>query len=56
MTAYEITRILKAHGVRYYVKDGNIYADSMESGTAIFEKVENVTEWNRIKLRNWLGY
>jgi arginyl-tRNA synthetase len=25
------------------------------SGDA-FEKVENVTNWNRIKLLNWLGY
>lgn len=56
MLINEVKRILKSHGVPYYEKNGNIYADSMISGTELFEKVENVTEWNRIKLLNWLGH
>lgn len=56
MTNTEIKRILTAHGIPHFTKDGVIYADSMISGTALFEKVEAVSGWSRLKLLHWLGY
>ena len=56
MTIQTIEQILKNHGIPYYKRNGNIYADSMISGTARFEYVENVTTWTRTKLFAWLGY
>lgn len=56
MTIERIKKILDLHGVPNYTQDGNIYADSMISGTTLFEKVENVTRWSRSQLYIWLGY
>lgn len=56
MSTKAITSILNDHGVPYFWDNGNIYADSMISGTAIFEQVENVTSWSRQQLYIWLGY
>lgn len=56
MTNATIKQILKNHGVPHYELNGNIYADSMISGTALFEQVENVTLWTRTQLFQWLGY
>ena len=56
MNPETIKRILDNHGVPYYTNGGSIYADSMEAGTALFEKVENVTAWTRSQLYTWLGY
>ena len=56
MTTAQIKRILDAHGVDYYERDGRVYADSMEAGARMFERVEDVTEWSAKKLRDWLGY
>lgn len=56
MTIIQITRILEQHGIPYYEKDGHIYADSMISGTDLFQEVEDVTDWTRDRLAAWLGY
>ena len=56
MSITTIKKILDAHGVPYFEKDGSIYADSMISGTTKFEQAENVTTWTRYKLYTWLGY
>lgn len=56
MTLERIARILDAHSVPHYEKDGHIYADSMISGTELFEEVEDVTNWTASKLAAWLGY
>jgi hypothetical protein len=56
MTNATIKQILKNHGVPHYELNGNIYADSMITGTALFEIVENVTLWTRSELMQWLGY
>lgn len=56
MTHEQITRILDDHGIPYYTNSGNIYADSMEAGTALFENVVNVSAWTRSQLYAWLGY
>lgn len=56
MTNAQIKQILKDHGVPHYERGGNVYADSMESGYELFEKVVNVTTWSRTELFNWLGY
>lgn len=56
MTNATIKQILKNHGVPHYERDGNVYADSMESGTELFEKVVDVTLWSRTELFRWLGY
>ncbi len=51
-----IEKILKAHSVPYYEKNGRIFADSMLAGTEIFEEVEDVTGFSKKKLYEWLGY
>lgn len=51
-----IRRILDAHSIPHYVKDGRIYADSMIAGTEKFECVEDCTDWSRQELFSWLGY
>lgn len=56
MTKEKIKQILNAHGVPHYEQGGAIYADSMESGTAIFERVERVSDWSFKRLLDWLGY
>ena len=56
MTIEKIRKILDLHSVPNYTQNGSIYADSMEAGTKVFEKVENVTGWNRTQLYAWLGY
>lgn len=52
----KIKKILDAHGVPYILEGGRIYADSMVCGTALFEAVEDVTDWTLAKLYSWLGY
>jgi hypothetical protein len=56
MKTAQIKQILKIHGVPHYERNGNVYADSMIGGTALFEKVVNVTTWSKSKLLKWLGY
>ena len=56
MTTATIKQILKNHSVPHYERNGNIYADSMEHGTKLFEIVHNVTLWTRNELYAWLGY
>lgn len=56
MTQQTITRILDLHSIPYQIHSGRIYADSMLSGTALFEILEDVTGWTRSQLYSWLGY
>lgn len=56
MTPKKIIKILKAHGAPYKVVNGQILADSMISGTKLFEQTENVTDWTGEQLFIWLGY
>ena len=51
-----IIKLLNAHGVPFYEKDNNIYADSMEAFTPIFEKVINLTGKSKKFILEWLGY
>lgn len=52
----KIARVLDNHNIPHYTEDGHIYADSMEACTALFECVEDVTEWSKSQLYSWLGY
>ena len=52
----KIAKILDAHFVPHFEKDGRIFADSMMAGTALFEEVEDCTNWSIAKMRSWLGY
>ena len=56
MKEREIISILKAHYIPYRIENGQIYADTMECGTEVFENVVNVTNWSRKRLFDWLGY
>lgn len=56
MDQSKIIKILDAHSIPHYESNMEIYADSMISGTALFEKVENVTDWTCEMLFDWLGY
>ena len=56
MASTQIKQILTAHSVPFYMEAGNIYADSMIGGTALFEETVNVTNFSRAQLLSWLGY
>jgi hypothetical protein len=56
MIPEKIKKILRDHGVPYYEENGEIFADSMISGTKHFEQTENVTHWSYSELMSWLGY
>ena len=56
MTTEQIIRILSAHSVPFYTENNRIYADSGEGGTELFEKVVDVTDWDKQHLYHWLGY
>lgn len=56
MAVKKICKILDAHGVPYMVEGGRVLADSMIGGTALFEAVQDCTEWTRGELYGWLGY
>ena len=56
MTNTMIAKLLAQHSVPYYEQDGHIYADTMCSGLAVFEDVEDLTGFSRSELLNWLGY
>lgn len=52
-----IAKILDAHFIPYRVTDdGRILADSGICWTRLFEEVEDVTDWTRKMLYDWLGY
>lgn len=51
-----IKKILDAHSVPNYTNGGRVFANSMLSGSAIFETVEDVTDWSKSQLYAWLGY
>lgn len=51
-----IIKILCNHSIPYQVRAGRVLADSMESGTALFEHVTDVTDFSRSELAVWLGY
>ena len=56
MEIKQISRILDAHGIPHYEKDGHIYADSMDASKNLFEEVEDVTNCTKSHLAAWLGY
>lgn len=56
MEISRIKKILDAHSVPNFEKEGRIYADSMLAGSNLFEEVEDMTGWDLEKLRAWLGY
>lgn len=56
MTNDRIKHILDSHGIPNFIEDGRIYADSMASGTALFEEVIDLTNISRAGLYAWLGY
>lgn len=52
-----IVKILELHFIPYMITgDGRILADSMIGGTRKFEITEDVTDWSRRQLYDWLGY
>ena len=56
MTNTQIKRILDQHSVPNYESGNHIYADSMISGTAIYEQVVDLTGITKPALYQWLGY
>ena len=56
MSVDKIRKILDFHNIPNFTQNGEIYADCMESGTTLFEKVENVTNLTKSQLYAWLGY
>lgn len=57
MDVRTISRILKAHGVPFFVFRNIIYADSMEAGAKLFSKLIKFNQnTNKTTLYRWLGY
>lgn len=56
METSRIKKVLSAHNVPNFEKEGRIYADSMLSESDLFEYVEDLTGWSMERLRSWLGY
>lgn len=56
MNTETIIKILRNHSIPYQVRGERVMADSMESGTALFERVIDVTDFSRSELAAWLGY
>ena len=57
MSNKRIISILQLHYIPYYIDENeHIKADSMESDTAVFEHVIDVTGWTQKRLLDWLGY
>jgi hypothetical protein len=56
LTNDHISRILTRHSVPHFIRDGRIYADSMEAGTKLFSEVVDLTGCTLGQVRNWLGY
>lgn len=52
----DVERILINHSVPYFIKDEHIFADSMMSGTELFEVVEDLTTLTKKEILIWLGY
>lgn len=56
MTPQGIAYLLAAHSVPHFIAHGHIIADSMECGTALFERTIDMTGWSRARVYAWLGY
>lgn len=56
MAVERIAKVLDAHSVPYRIESGRILADSMIAGTELFEEVEDLTDYSRTELYDWLGY
>lgn len=56
LTNDHISRILTRHGVPHFIKNGHIYADSMEAFTKKFEVLVDLTGCTLGQVRRWLGY
>ena len=57
MNIKTITRILKAHGVPFFVFRNTVYTDSMEAGTKLFSKLIKFNQnTDEATLYHWLGY
>lgn len=52
----QIIQILIDHSIPHYELYGDLYADSMESGTELFEKTVNISKMSKSELFAWLGY
>ena len=56
MAITTIRAILDAHGIPNFIGAGRIYADSMIAGTALFDELEDLTDYTRAELYAWQGY
>lgn len=57
MNIKTISRILKAHGVPFFVFRDTVYADSMELGKKLFSKLIKFNQnTDKTILYHWLGY
>ena len=52
----KILKVLEAHGIPFFITGKQIFADSMISGTGLFEQVEEITKMNKSQFMQWLGY
>ena len=56
MTITQISKILDLHSVPYFIENGRIYADSMNSLVLLWDQVIDLTNYTRRQLLDWLGY
>ena len=56
MSIIKIKTILDSNGVPNFIAAGRIFADSMGAFTALFEEIDDLTDYSRDELYAWLGY
>lgn len=57
MNIKTISRILKAHGVPFFVFRNTVYADNMECGAKLFSKLVKFNQnIDKTTIYHWLGY
>ena len=56
MTNEKIAKMLKLHSVPFYEENEHIYADSMLAKHQLWDIVEDLTNYSRRQLLDWLGY
>lgn len=56
MSIKAIGKMLDLHSVPWYEENGHIYADSMLAKHQLWDIVEDLTNYSRRQLLDWLGY
>ena len=56
MSNENIIKVLNKHGIPFFEKEGNIFADTMDPFIPMFGEVINLTGKSKKIIYEWLGY